>query len=127
MDEITLTIPRDEDFHNVAHLVVAGLGARLDLTVDAIEDLRLALDELLRGRSGGDQVTVVLRRSDQALEAQVGPFPAGLLETELAHREGVGLQRVLATVADEFELVDEDGGQWVRLRKSVGDGAPGAR
>ena len=30
-DEITLTIPRDPSFHEVAHLVLGGVAARLDL------------------------------------------------------------------------------------------------
>ena len=31
-DEISLTLPADEEFRRVAHLVVGGLAVRLDLT-----------------------------------------------------------------------------------------------
>ncbi len=123
MDEIRLTIPDDEGFHDVAHLVVAGLGARLDLTVEAIEDLQVALDGLLGGHSTGANVTLLLRRDARALEAEVGPFSPALLESELAQEDGVGLQRVLATVADEFDVLDRDGSRWVRIRKHLDDAA----
>ena len=39
MDEIALTLPADEAFHSVAHLVLGGLAARLDLTVETLEEL----------------------------------------------------------------------------------------
>ena len=52
-DEIVLTLPRDREFHGVAHLVVGGLGSRLDLTIEHLEDLQLALEALLRVRADG--------------------------------------------------------------------------
>ena len=38
-DEITLTLPRQRDFHRVAHLVLGGLAVRLELTIETLEDL----------------------------------------------------------------------------------------
>ena len=46
-DEITLVFPAQEDFHPVAHLVVGGLAARLELTYEQLEDLQVAVDALL--------------------------------------------------------------------------------
>ena len=46
-DEITLTIPRDRALYSVAHLVLGGLGIRLNLTIEHLEDLQLALDAVL--------------------------------------------------------------------------------
>src|SRR5262245_56232967 len=43
-DEITLTIPRDRALYSVAHLVLGGLGIRLNLTIEHLEDLQLAVD-----------------------------------------------------------------------------------
>ena len=43
-DEITLTVPRSPGFDGVAHLVLGGLAVRLNLTVESLEDLQLALD-----------------------------------------------------------------------------------
>ena len=59
-DEITLTIPRDRDYHRVAHLVLSGLALRLDLTIETLEDLQIALGAILdRAQPDGD-VTVSL-------------------------------------------------------------------
>ena len=46
-DQITLTIPRDRALYSVAHLVLGGLGSRLDLTIEHLEDLQLAVDAVL--------------------------------------------------------------------------------
>jgi len=43
VDEIALTLPADEAFSGVAHLVLGGLAVRLGLTVEILEDLELAL------------------------------------------------------------------------------------
>ena len=54
-DEIVLTLPRERRFYDVAHLVVSGLGARLNLTMDNLADLQLALDGLLPRRETGGE------------------------------------------------------------------------
>ena len=46
-DTITLTLPPEREFQRVAHLVLGGLAVRLNLTLEALEDLQLALDGLL--------------------------------------------------------------------------------
>ena len=47
-DMITLTIPREQPFHEVAHLVLGGVAARLDLAFESIDDLETALDARAR-------------------------------------------------------------------------------
>ena len=120
-DVITLTVPPDRDFHRVVHLVLGGLAVRLNLTFEALEDLQLALDELLGSRTDDHEVTVTMEVLPGAIEASVGPFPGQTLRRELERNgEGVGLRRVLATVVDRVELDDREGGQWVQLTKRVG-------
>jgi len=76
-DEITLTLPRERDFHRVAHLVLGGLAVRLELTIENLEDLQIALDAILDGTdpARGD-ITVRMRVSDGELET-VGRFDFG--------------------------------------------------
>ena len=50
-DEITLTIPRDRALYGVAHLVLGGLGIRLNLTIEHLEDLQLAARRRARARA----------------------------------------------------------------------------
>jgi hypothetical protein len=119
VDEITLTVPREKAFFGVAHLVLAGLAARLDFTVEHLDDLQLALESLFEEAGDGD-VTMALRVREDGVEAEVGPFGPEL-RTALAGGAGaeVDLSRVLETVVDSFEVDERDGAGWVTLRKGV--------
>lgn len=116
-DEITLTIPRDADFHRVAHLVLGGLAVRMDLTVENLEDLQIALDAIL-GRSElepGD-ITVRMALRDGALETRVGPLPSNVLDEIEREQDGdLTLRRVLDSTVDDVH-VDGDS---VSLTKKV--------
>ena len=116
-DEITLTLPREPDFHPVAHLVLGGLAVRLDLTVENLEDLELALDSLLARTdpSAGD-ITVRMRPLDGELETVVGPLtPRVLDEIERETDDSLGLRRVLESTVEDIHV----DGNWVRLTKKV--------
>jgi hypothetical protein len=116
-DEIVLTLPRERRFYDVAHLVVGGLAARLDLTVDALADLQLALAGLLpRGEAGGD-ITVVLRLAGETLSGRIGPFDGDQLRRELEREggDGYGTHHVLETVFDSYRLDVQDGSAWVEF------------
>jgi hypothetical protein len=117
-DLITLTIPREEPFHEVAYLVLGGVAARLDLTFESIDDLETALDAVLERASEDGEVTVQLVLEEGAIVARVGPFSTGGLRAELEREAGdaVTLRRILDTVLDGYEL---DGDGWLELRKGV--------
>ena len=118
-DVVTLQLPRERDFFGVAHLVLGGLGARLDLTYDVLEDMTTAIDELLNQREATDDVTLSVKIEDGALSATVGPFSGRVADELHASDAGLGLRRVLETVVDQVEVSERDGGQWVELKKSV--------
>lgn len=120
-NEITLTLPGERPFHPIAHLVLGGLAVRHDLTWEKLEDLQLVLAELLEQSDEDGEVTVCLDVAGDELSAAVGPFAAGALEHELDGNRngGVGLARVLETIADRWEVVDRDGGRWIELTKRV--------
>lgn len=117
-DEITLTIPRDPEFHRVAHLVLGGLAVRLDLTIENLEDLELALDAILAQTdpTAGD-ITVRMTPRDGELETVVGPLTPTVLDE--IERDGddsaLGLRRVLESTVDDIHV----DGEWVRLTKQV--------
>ena len=117
-DEIILTIPREEPFHEVAHLVLGGVAARLDLTFESIDDLETALDAVLERAAEDGDVTVQLRLADGAIVTRVGPFAPDRLRAELERDspDEVTLRRVLDTVVDSYEL-DADG--WLELTKGL--------
>jgi hypothetical protein len=120
-DQITLTMPRERPFFGVARLVLAGLATRLDITVETLEDLELALDGLLERRDGAEEITVSLDIADSELRAAVGPFRGNDLRAELEGELGdsLSLQRLLDAVVDGYEVADRDDGAWVELRKQV--------
>jgi len=116
-DEITLTIPRHPEFHRVAHLVVGGLASRLNLTLETLQDLQIALDAILDRAEPEGEVTVALRMEGDELETRVGPID---VRDELEHEADaeLGLRRVLDAVVDEVEIQ----GDWVCLKKKVSAG-----
>jgi hypothetical protein len=117
-DEITLTVPRSPEFERVAHLVLGGLAVRLNLTVESLEDLQLALDAVFdRIDPGSGDVTVQLSLRDGELETRIGPLlPALLDELECeADDAELRVRRVLDSTVDDVHV----DGEWVRLTKRV--------
>jgi hypothetical protein len=117
-DEITLTLPREPDFHRVAHLVLGGLAVRLDLTIENLEDLQIALDSILdRADPNAGDITVKMSPREGVLETTVGPLTPDLLdEIEREPDADLGLRRVLDSTVDDVHV----DGEWVRLTKKVG-------
>jgi hypothetical protein len=113
-DEITLTLPHDREFHRVAHLVLGGLALRLDLTIETLEDMQIALAALLDRAEPGAEIRVSMTTRDGVLETRVGPLD---VTDELAAPAGdqLDLRRVLETVVDEVAVE----GDSVRLTKRV--------
>jgi anti-sigma regulatory factor (Ser/Thr protein kinase) len=112
-DEITLTLPRDREFHRIAHLVLGGLALRLELTLETLEDLQLALSAILDRAGVEGEVTVSMALNGDMLETRIGPVDLG---DELARDdEGLGLHRILWTVVDDVQV----DGDYVRLLKKV--------
>lgn len=118
-DEIRLVLPAQEDFHQIARLVVGGLAARLELTFEQLEDLEVALDVVLRFREDDGDLSIALDVDDETVRTTVGPFSAEALE--LLERDGgeLGPRRVLETVADSVRIECRDGDSWVQFAKAV--------
>jgi anti-sigma regulatory factor (Ser/Thr protein kinase) len=120
-DRIRLTVPRDRRYVAVAHLVLGGVAMRQNLTLEALEDLQLAIDEVLGRERGDGSVTLELRLEDGSLEARLGPFDAGALEADLQAGDGtgLGLMRVLESTVDDVQVERGEDGDWVRLTKAA--------
>ena len=110
MDEISLTLPADDAFRRVAHLVIGGLAVRLDLTYEGLEDLELALDTLLeRGTDDDDDVRIRVRVDGEELRTIVGPVSQDIVrELDEDDGDGLGIRRILETVSDRIEVDDTD-------------------
>jgi anti-sigma regulatory factor (Ser/Thr protein kinase) len=120
---IRLKIPHQPPYHGVALLVVGGLAARLDLSYEKLEDLQLALENVLEN---GDyvseaQVTVELDVLDDSLSLVVGPLDGTAVRTALEddRDDRISLGRLLDTLVEGVTIESRDDGDWLRLDKRV--------
>jgi len=117
-DEITLTIPRERAAHRVAHLVLGGVATRLELTLETLEDLELAIDAVLARLDPdfAETVTVRILLVEDSLETVIGPLSPRILDEIEREPDGaLGLRRVLDGTVDDVHV---DGDE-VRLTKRV--------
>lgn len=119
-DEITLTLPRERPYYQIAELVLSGLAARHDVTFEHLEDLELALEGLLDRLDGDGPAVLRLRVDDDGFGAAIGPY-GEKVRAELGREAGreMSLRRLLDAVVDAYEVVDGDGGHWIQLTKAV--------
>ena len=129
-DSIKLTVPRARPYQAVVRLVTGGLAARLHLSYEHLEDVRLALDTVLGNElyAAGEAVTLEVSVDGDVLDLAVGPLDAAALEADLAADEsqGVGLRRLLSTVVGGVEVERRNGAEWLRMRKPLSPASAGA-
>ena len=128
LDTVEITIPREPDFSIVAELVIGGIAARHDVTLEALDDLQLALGSLLEHDEADDgEISVLLRVGEDAIDVSVGPVgERTVAELEGDAGDALGLRRLLDTTVDDATLSERDGGTWVDLRKGFALGEPEA-
>lgn len=119
-DAVVVSVPASPEYVNLIRAVTASVAARVPLSFDAIEDLKLAVDEgcarLLTVRAAR-RMQLRLTESDYGLEAvvsidaEVGPWPPPDIEETFSWR-------VLSALVDTVAL-DLDGGvPSVRMTKA---------
>ncbi len=114
---VRLQVPAASAFVAILRSVTAGLAARCDLTLDEIEDLRIAVDEacallLPLARTGADLTTVfTLRPGELAFSASVAARPGAVLR-----RDGFGWT-VLAALATEVATDEQPDAIAISLTK----------
>lgn len=109
-DRISLTIPAQTGYTGVAALVLGGIGSRLDLPYERMDDLQLAVLSVLES-VGDDEITVEVDAAVERMAISVGPLVAG-------SGSDPSLARVLHPLVDSVESVQRDGREWLELRLS---------
>jgi serine/threonine-protein kinase RsbW len=104
-DQVRLAMPANPEFLRLARVTAMGIASRLGFTLDDIEDLRIAIDELcfaLMGTAGRPGlVQLVYRVQDEGLEV----LGQGEFDDEGPSRGLSELSElILAAVTDEHEL-----------------------
>lgn len=122
MDTISVSIPASPAYIQVVRLIASGLATRLRFTIDEIEDLKIAVDELcayLTGSQGRDgTLHLDFNVHEDSLEILgTGKFaPGQKARTELTEFS----RMILETVADSASLDQENGTPTFNLVKSKG-------
>jgi len=120
LDTVEITIPRERDFSIVAELVIGGIAARHDVTLEVLDDLQLAIASVLENDEADDgDVRVLLQVGGDGIDVSVGPLgERTVTELESDPGETLGLRRLLDTTVDDAIVSRRDGGAWVDLRKA---------
>ena len=119
-DTVRVRIPASPVYLRVVRLVAADLASRLRFTIDEIEDLKIAVDELaayMTGSQGRDgSLEIVFSVDQDRIEiAGKGHFvPGARVRTELTDFS----RTILETVADAATLEQSDGMPTFRLVKT---------
>ncbi|MEO8322914.1 MAG: hypothetical protein ABI571_02120 [Actinomycetota bacterium] len=111
MDKVSISIPASPQYLQVVRLIAAGLASRLTFTIDEIEDLKIAVDELAsyltgtQGREGTLEIEFGVE-SDRIEIKGTGKFaPGDKIRTELTELS----RQILKSVADDAVLELNDG------------------
>lgn len=116
-DRIVLTMPADAGFRSVGTLVLGGIGSRVDVPYERMDDLQLAVVSALDAASDGE-VTLEVDVSAGGLRVALGPLRDGS-----SHDDGLGL--VLSRLVDDVEHEHRDGKEWICLVLVAGRDAAG--
>lgn len=109
---VVLTMPADVSFVRLARLAAADAGTRAGLTMEEIDDLRIAVDELciqVMGGTGSVSLTFATAPGSVEIDGS-GPAAADTDFSDIA-------EAIVTAVADEHSISTEDGTRRFRLRK----------
>ena len=120
-DTVDLRVPADPAYLSVVRSAAAAVAARLDLTVDEIENLRIAVDEasalLLDGHSHeGSELTASFHVGSDGLQV-VLCGPARFLPEQASFAWSV-----LAALAGTVDTGADAAGSWIRLSYTPDEG-----
>jgi len=124
-DAVEIRLPADSAYLSVLRTATAGLAARLDFTLDEIEDLRIAVDEacamLLPHAIDSAQLTCRFHLDPATLEVTV-TIPT--TDGTLPERDTFSWTVLSALAGDVDAGLGEDSRVWIRLRKRRGTAGP---
>jgi serine/threonine-protein kinase RsbW len=115
-DIVRVQIPADVVYVSTLRLTAAGLAARCELTIDDIEDLRLAVDEacaLLLPNASGATLDAYFELSYASLRVTVAVEGVGELEID----RGGFAWTVLGALATEVDVANSDGRMTIGFTK----------
>ena len=121
-ERIDLEVPATRNALSTVRMVLGGLGARLDFSLDDLEDLYLATDELLRTALDADALdrwSVEMLVDAGVLRFAAGTFKSAKLRADVSiHAEDcLDLCMLLRRTVDDVVFEDEGGAYRIVLVK----------
>ena len=112
-DEVRLALPATPEHIRLARLTVASLAGGLGFSYDAVEDLRIAVDELcyLLGADGRPGSIVLHFTVDPSRIEITGEGASGAQRREFAELS----EQILTATVDEYDVTRADGRVTCRL------------
>lgn len=118
-DEIRLQVPTTPQLLRLVRVTASGLAARLGFSNDAVEDVRLAVDELCTtvastsGPASTLAVRFVIQDAAFTVEGRVQPGPGALAKSGAL---SVLSERLLGTLVEDYQLIQPANGQGAGFR-----------
>jgi hypothetical protein len=116
-DVVTLRLPADDRaLLLTGRLVVAGVASRLDLPVERLDDLQLAVETGVAGRTRRGSTTIEITVADP-LRVSIGPIDEGG-----AVRPGSIGRYLLGKLVTKADVVERGGLRWLVLEQTIDPG-----
>jgi serine/threonine-protein kinase RsbW len=119
-DAVLLVVPGRPDYLRLVRLAAADCGARAGLSIDDVEDLRIAVDELAYALFGDEpcsgELTLRLTSAKGWVEV-IGECPNGVAAAPAPIEPGELSRTIISAVADEHEIAADDSVRRFRLVK----------
>jgi len=118
-DEIHLEVPTSPDLLRLVRVVASGLASRLGFSIDAVYDVRLAVDELCwtvaaaAGPASTLNVRFVIADGAFVVEGRIRPGPG---EAGPSGPLSALSERILSTLVEEYALLEPVDGQGAGFR-----------
>ena len=112
-DIVTVGVTNEPRSLPVIRLLVAAVAARVDLSLEQIDELQLAIEMVLASRvAPGATATLEIEAHDGAIEVRVRLFGRGSPQSS-----GLPVGWILSTLVDTAEPITVEGKQWLRIEK----------
>jgi len=112
-ETILLTVPAGARGAGVVALVLGGLGSRLDLSIDRVDELTLAAD-VLGAAALHERLELAMTVEDDRLLMRIGPLEDGAVG-------GRARRRVLEPLVDRVGVVAYEGSEYAELELARGE------
>ena len=119
-DKVEMIFPAKKEYARLLRLAVSGIAARMDFSIDGLEDLKIGLEEafvLAINDSNTERFDAVFEIYSDRLEVMIaGLGKVKFLEDQLSSKFGFS---ILDSVMDNVEWINTDDLSQLKLTKSI--------